>query len=95
MIPGASSARRAWSATGFISMLLYGVAGIRLGPDSICFEPYLPKNMDYLEIKGLRYRESKIDISIKRKTGDFNAPATIFTLHQGDAKGEVSVNLLV
>jgi len=59
-------AHQTWSATGFLRIVLAAVLGMRLAPDGIRFEPLLPPGLDELELTGLPYRASTIDVRIVR-----------------------------
>jgi glycogen debranching enzyme len=54
-----------WSATAYINMILFGLAGIRVQNDGIEFSPYLPENTHYLELKDFNYQQSILNIIIK------------------------------
>ena len=54
-----------WSATAFINMIHFGIAGIRIENDGISFSPYLPDNVHYLKLKNICYRQSELEIIIK------------------------------
>ena len=62
-----SAEHQTWSATGFISMLLYGIAGLKHKKGYIEFEPYLPFAIDYIEIEGIHYADAAINIAIEGK----------------------------
>lgn len=54
-----------WSATAYINMVLYGLAGIRLENEGIAFEPWFPGDINYLEIRDIKYHKSNLNIVIK------------------------------
>lgn len=54
-----------WSATAYLNMILYGLAGVRLQNDGIVFEPWLPKDINLLEVKDVKYNSSVLNITIK------------------------------
>ena len=54
-----------WSATAYINMINYGLAGIRIENDGMSFAPYLPENVHYLELKDITYRQAVLKIIIK------------------------------
>ncbi len=54
-----------WSATAYISMVLNGILGMKFTEDSLSFSPFLPVEINLLELKDLNYRNSKLNISIK------------------------------
>jgi hypothetical protein len=56
-----------WSATAYISMILNGVFGMRFTEESLSFTPYLPEEINSIELKNLSYRSSILNISIKGK----------------------------
>jgi len=53
-----------WSATAYINMVLYGIAGIRADKSGIQFKPYLPSDIHYLKIKDIPYRQAVLSIEI-------------------------------
>lgn len=59
-------AHQTWSATGFLRIVLIVVAGIRLAPDGVRFEPLLPPGLDELELAGLPYRALTVDLRVVR-----------------------------
>jgi len=59
-------AHQTWSATGFLRIVIAAVAGMRLAPDGVRFEPLLPPGIDELELTGLPYRALTIDLRIAR-----------------------------
>ncbi len=56
-----------WSATAYISMVLNGIFGMKFTEDSLSFSPFLPNEINSLELKDLNYRNSKLNISVKGK----------------------------
>lgn len=65
-----SCARQSWSASGYLRMLLFGVVGMRLAAQEVAFTPYLPAEIDWLEISDLPYRRARLDIRIERGRGN-------------------------
>lgn len=53
-----------WSATAYINMVLYGIAGIRTDDKGIKFNPYLPSDIHYLKLKDIPYRQAVLSIEI-------------------------------
>jgi hypothetical protein len=62
-----------WSATAYINMIQFGLAGIRLESNGISFSPYLPENIHLLEIKDLHYRRSVLNIVIRGSGSKINS----------------------
>lgn len=60
-----SCPRQTWSATGYIRLILRGLAGIELSRDGINFAPLLTEDVPNLEITGLRYNGNKLSVKIK------------------------------
>ena len=56
-----------WSATAYISMVLNGLVGMKFSEDSLSFSPFLPEEINSLQLKDLVYRNAKLNISIKGK----------------------------
>jgi hypothetical protein len=56
-----------WSATAYISMILYGIIGMRFENDTISFSPFIPPDFGNIKLTGIKYRNSILNISIKGK----------------------------
>lgn len=56
--------RQTWSATAYLRIVLFGLCGLRLNEKEICFQPYIPRNVNSFIIKNLNYRNMKLNISI-------------------------------
>ncbi len=62
-----SCKEQTWSATAYISMVLNGLFGMKFNEQSLSFAPFLPEEIQSIEIKNLAYRDSKLNISVKGK----------------------------
>ncbi len=82
-------AHQTWSATGFMRIVLAAVLGMRLAPDGIRFEPLLPPGLDELELTGLPYRASTIDVRIVRGAAADSEPPFL----PADADGQHRIEL--
>jgi hypothetical protein len=60
----ASCRFQTWSATAYINMVFYGVAGIRLNDKGMNFQPCLPDDIHYIKLTGILYRQSQISVEI-------------------------------
>lgn len=60
-----SCKHQTWSATAYISMVLYGLAGIHVNDNSMSFTPFLPDDIHYLEVRDIKYCQSELKIIIK------------------------------
>ncbi|WP_346699537.1 MGH1-like glycoside hydrolase domain-containing protein [uncultured Alistipes sp.] len=60
-----SRRHQTWSATGYMSMIHYGICGIRPQLQGLSFEPYLPQGINRLSIHGLKYGKMLLDIDLK------------------------------
>lgn len=54
-----------WSATGFLSGIVFGLFGITLEEEKITFHPCLPKGFGPIEMDGLHFRDVILDISLQ------------------------------
>lgn len=54
-----------WSATGFLNMVWYGLAGIQLEEDKIVFKPFLPAEVANLELTQLKYGNMILNIKLE------------------------------
>lgn len=59
-----SCRRQTWSATAFLRMIFQGLCGIEFLEDGIAFHPCLPKNVGPIQLKGLPYKETLLDITL-------------------------------
>ncbi len=46
-------------------MVLYGVFGMNFSAESLAFAPFLPGWTGSIELKGLAYRDSNLDITVE------------------------------
>jgi len=87
-----------WSATAYINMVLYGLAGLRFENDGILFNSYLPEGINTLELNGIHYRQAVLNVSImgkgnKIKTFSINGnPQNRFMIDAG-AKGVNNIKI--
>jgi len=51
-----------WHAAGFLSMLLYGVFGIRYDREGLTIAPFVPRQLYGIRMSGLHYREATVDV---------------------------------
>jgi hypothetical protein len=54
-----------WHAAGFVSLVLFGVLGVRYGVDGLTFNPTVVPEFDGARLTGLRYRAAVLDIEIR------------------------------
>lgn len=54
-----------WSATGFLRMVWYGMAGMRFDDGKLSFKPFLPKDVKSLELTRLNYGNMKLTIKLE------------------------------
>lgn len=59
-----SCLRQTWSATGFLRMVLMGIAGMDFSPEGISFHPTMPEGIDLLELDDLPYRGQMLHLKI-------------------------------
>ena len=58
-----SRRHQTWSATGYMSMIHYGICGIRPQLQGLSFEPYLPQGINRLSIHGLKYGRCSLTLT--------------------------------
>jgi len=54
-----------WHAAGFVSLVLYGVLGIRYDLHGMTFTPAVAPQFDGAQLAGLRFRGAVLDVSIR------------------------------
>lgn len=85
-----SSKLQSWSATAYLDMVLDGIFGLKLNPDNLQFQPYLPEGVNQIRLKDLNYRKCTLDISISGKGNAIKS----FTLDgQPQANYQIASNL--
>lgn len=57
--------RNTWGATGFLRLLLHGIAGLRVGWDSFSLQPCLPEGAGPVRIERLLWRNLEISLSLE------------------------------
>ncbi len=57
--------RQTWCATGYMNMVYNGLFGMRFTPNGITFSPFLPADINFVELKDILYRESVLNIVVK------------------------------
>jgi cellobiose phosphorylase len=57
--------RQTWCATGYLRMWLRGVLGMEFRPDGIALAPWLPQELEFVELKGLRYRDAILTVRVE------------------------------
>lgn len=60
-----SCSAQVWSATAYLSMVHYGVLGIRTGRAALRFEPLLPPGTDRVKVAGLHYGASAFEVEVR------------------------------
>jgi len=60
-----SCSRQSWTASAYLRMLLFGVAGLHFDSDGIHFHPYLPVRLNVVTIESLRYRNAILNIKMQ------------------------------
>ena len=82
--------RQTWSDTAYWSLLLYGVAGLRITPESVTVRPYLPAGVTRAELTGIRIGDLELTVRIT-KGGGFPKEKTV----SRDGTGALTVELSV
>jgi hypothetical protein len=54
-----------WHAAGFVSLVLFGLLGIRYDLDGMTFSPAVSPELDGVRLHGLRYRRALLDVEIR------------------------------
>ncbi len=60
-----SCKEQTWSATAYVDMVLYGLAGMRFNDHTLSFQPFLPAGITYLRLNNLKYRGEVINLTIE------------------------------
>jgi glycogen debranching enzyme len=54
-----------WSATAYMNMVQFGLAGMRIHNNGLTFAPFLPENVHYLQLNNIPYRNAVLNITLK------------------------------
>ena len=60
-----ATSRQTWAATAYLRMVLLGVVGMRFEEDGLRFQPCVPEGVSRIVLRGLRYREMDIDVTVE------------------------------
>ena len=53
-----------WGATGFISLIHFGLLGMDYAPEGVRFRPFLPEGLGEIELSNISYRNALLHVSI-------------------------------
>ncbi len=56
--------RQTWSATAYIRMVVYGLLGVKIDEQGICFSPCVPVGLHQLTLSNLKYRDAVLQIKV-------------------------------
>lgn len=54
-----------WHAAGFVSLVLFGLLGVRYDLDGMTFTPAVTPELDGVRVDGLRYRQAQLDVEVR------------------------------
>jgi glycogen debranching enzyme len=57
--------RQTWAATAYLRMVFNGLAGMRVDPNGIRFEPCLPDEFDQINLTNVHFQNMTIDVNIQ------------------------------
>jgi glycogen debranching enzyme len=60
-----SEPHQTWSATGYLRLVLYQLAGLRFDEQGIRFQPTLPGDVGAVALTGLKYRDAVLDVHVR------------------------------
>jgi len=52
--------KQTWSATAYLNMIYYDLAGIRINEKCMAFKPFLPEKIHYLRLNNITYHQAKL-----------------------------------
>lgn len=64
--------RQTWSATAYLSMVLYGILGLEFEPDGVFINPNVPIGFEEIHLSNLKYRDMTINLNIKGNGDKFH-----------------------
>ena len=59
-----SEKKQTWSATGYLHMMFCDIVGMRFEKQGISFNPYVPQNINNIEVGDICVRSCNINIRI-------------------------------
>jgi glycogen debranching enzyme len=60
-----SCTRQSWTASAYLRMLLFGVAGLRFSSAGVSFQPCLPEGLGQVQLSALPYRGGMLTLNLK------------------------------
>lgn len=84
-----SCTHQTWSATGYISMVLYCILGAKVSEGKVEFAPYLPEGISTFTVSGLNIGEAEFDVTVVKGEGESKAICDTLS------KGKVTLTLNV
>ena len=64
-----SCTRQSWTATAYLRLLLNCLFGMKFSENGIRFSPCLPKDVEKVEIRGIRYRDCELNLIVEGHGG--------------------------
>jgi hypothetical protein len=86
--------RQTWCATGFLHMLTHTLLGLRPGPDVLRFDPWLPPELDQIELTGWFWHGKPLTIVVERWDKEYRVngkPAQSVVCCEGKADSQAQV----
>lgn len=65
-----SCTHQTWSATGYISMVLYCILGAKVSEGKVEFTPYLPEGVGEYSVEGLVIGDAEFSVTVKKGEGE-------------------------
>ncbi|MBN2853034.1 MAG: hypothetical protein JXQ23_09910 [Clostridia bacterium] len=95
-----SCEHQTWSATGYLSLLLYGFGGLNINEDKIVFNPYLNEMIAELEFIDLKINEMSVNLKVKGKGNmiesiKVNGESVTDNCLRTNLKGEYNIHIMV
>jgi len=95
-----SCEHQTWSATAYLSMILYGFVGIEITQDKISFKPYLNDLINNIQIDNLNIVKANINLKIRGKGNNIksfqvNNQEINSNIIDSDLEGDVEISIIM
>jgi trehalose/maltose hydrolase-like predicted phosphorylase len=59
-----SELHQTWSATGYLRLMVFDLAGMNFDENGVVFEPHLPEGIQRVDLTGISYRKAMLNVHV-------------------------------
>ena len=60
-----SELHQTWSATGYLRLMVFDLAGMNFDENGVVFEPHLPEGIQRVDLTGISYRKAMLNVHVR------------------------------